>query len=245
MKRWFVSCTLYVVMLVLSTLLADNVKVARDGGYVKTRGRGYISVVDCRAQPGAEYVDGVRRFENGHGVEVRMSHAGSFAMASAMELLRVSGANAAVFVVDEPSLPIALLAGEERWALVNAAKARIDKPDGALLARRMSALVFRQLARVISTDESTERDNCFFKVLSPSDLDGIRAYDFPAGAYVSMHTSMERLGIEQIELVTYREACEMGVAALPTNDVQKAIWDKVHTIPKTPMKIEFDPKKGR
>ena len=52
------------------------------------------------------------------------------------------------------------------------------------------------------------------------------------GAYVKRRTS-------------YQKACEEGWAPLPTNDVQKAIWDKVHAVPKNPMKIEFDPKQGK
>ena len=43
----------------------------------------------------------------------------------------------------------------------------------------------------------------------------------------------------------YEAACQQGWAPAPTNDIQKAIWDKVHAVPATPMKIEFDPKKGR
>ena len=35
------------------------------------------------------------------------------------------------------------------------------------------------------------------------------------------------------------------MAPAPTNEFQKAVWDKVHAIPQNPMKIEFDPKKGR
>ena len=45
--------------------------------------------------------------------------------------------------------------------------------------------------------------------------------------------------------MTYKEACEEGWAPAPTNEIQKAIWDKVRATPKNPMKIEFDPKKGR
>jgi len=52
-------------------------------------------------------------------------------------------------------------------------------------------------------------------------------------------------GIQTIRFATYGQACREGWAPAPTNDVQKAIWDEVHAPPKTPMKIEFDPKKGR
>ena len=43
----------------------------------------------------------------------------------------------------------------------------------------------------------------------------------------------------------YSAAVQEGWAPTPTDTVQKAIWDKVNATPKTPMKIEFDPKKGR
>ena len=52
-------------------------------------------------------------------------------------------------------------------------------------------------------------------------------------------------GIQAFVSDTYKNACEQGWAPAPTNDIQKAIWDKVHAVPKNPMKIEFDPKKGR
>jgi len=44
---------------------------------------------------------------------------------------------------------------------------------------------------------------------------------------------------------TYESACQEGWADEPKDKYQQAIWDKVHAIPKNPMKIEFDPKKGR
>ena len=41
----------------------------------------------------------------------------------------------------------------------------------------------------------------------------------------------------------YRKACEEGWAPQPTNDVQKAIWDKVHAMPTEPLKIKPETKK--
>ena len=40
-------------------------------------------------------------------------------------------------------------------------------------------------------------------------------------------------------------ACREGWASAPTNDVQKAIWDKVRAIPDKPLTIEYDPKKDK
>ena len=56
---------------------------------------------------------------------------------------------------------------------------------------------------------------------------------------------LKALGITKKISATYLDACEQGWAPAPTNEYQKAIWDKVHAAPKNPMKIEFDPKKGR
>ena len=45
--------------------------------------------------------------------------------------------------------------------------------------------------------------------------------------------------------IPYRQACKEGRAPVPTNDVQRAIWNKVHQIPDSPLVIEFDPKRDR
>ena len=45
--------------------------------------------------------------------------------------------------------------------------------------------------------------------------------------------------------IPYRQACQEGWAPAPTNAVQRAIWNKVHQIPDSPLVIEFDPKRDR
>jgi hypothetical protein len=35
------------------------------------------------------------------------------------------------------------------------------------------------------------------------------------------------MGIKPARMTTYRKACEEGWAPMPTNSVQKAIWDEV------------------
>ena len=39
--------------------------------------------------------------------------------------------------------------------------------------------------------------------------------------------------------------CQEGWAPPPTNEYQRAIWNDVHKIPEKPMKIDFDPAKGK
>ncbi len=53
------------------------------------------------------------------------------------------------------------------------------------------------------------------------------------------------LGVKPAHERTYRQACKEGWAPPPTNDIQRAIWQKVHKIPDNPMTIEYDPKKDK
>ena len=62
--------------------------------------------------------------------------------------------------------------------------------------------------------DSREIDNLPIKVFSPQILAKV-----VAGA--------ERRGVARIETATYYDAARRGWAPAPTNDIQKAIWDKV------------------
>ena len=61
----------------------------------------------------------------------------------------------------------------------------------------------------------------------------------------SMAQHLQKLGLTRERIVPYRKAVQEGWAPAPTNEYQKAVWDKVHALPKNPMKIEFNPKKGK
>lgn len=81
-------------------------------------------------------------------------------------------------------------------------------------------------------------------IVGLKELDGLKENDVSAETVVHM-SGKAKAGVRTIRFSTYRQACKEGWAPAPTNDVQKAVWDEVHEIPKKPMKIEFDPKKGR
>ena len=56
---------------------------------------------------------------------------------------------------------------------------------------------------------------------------------------------LRAIGVKPAEKTTYRKACHEGWAPPPTNEVQKAIWEQIHSSPDKPIKIEFDPKKDK
>jgi hypothetical protein len=58
---------------------------------------------------------------------------------------------------------------------------------------------------------------------------------------------MSHWGIERAERMTYEVACREGFAPAPTNDIQKAIWERIKADkergPTNPLKIPMPKKK--
>ena len=151
-----------------------------------------------------------------------------------------------LYVIDDEKMPMSLVAPEGRWAFVNVAplaKGRGEKPQF------LEARVRKECARVgcmlFGGISSTYKQNLLSFAGSPEDLDKFETDNLPVDGPMRCQRYLLSLGVKPYRHVTYRKACEEGWAPAPTNDVQKAIWEQVHQIPATPMKIEFDPKKGR
>ena len=61
----------------------------------------------------------------------------------------------------------------------------------------------------------------------------------------SIRQNLASRGIEMSKISSYLKACQEGWAPAPTNEYQKAIWDKVHAMPTAPIKIKPETKKVR
>ena len=82
-------------------------------------------------------------------------------------------------------------------------------------------------------------------VTAPGDLDGVTDEMPSTEALARMPDYLKGLGVTPLGRVPYRQACEEGWAPVPTNEFQRAIWNKVHQIPDRPLAIEYAPKKDR
>lgn len=138
-----------------------------------------------------------------------------------------------------------LLAPESYWVSVNVKSLAADNPPKAILADRFEKEVRRAFAFVCGGTCGTEPGGICRMVNSLSDLDAIPGIDFALDVEARIVNNMNGTQIKPYRIAKYSEAVQEGWAPAPTNEFQKAIWDKVHAIPATPMKIEFDPKKGR
>ena len=143
-----------------------------------------------------------------------------------------SGGQAGVFFVEDPGLPMSLVAQEECWGVVNVywLQEKIDRatPKGREIfescvrkefARVVVALLGPSYARTASAKP--------LRVRNWRELDANGTEIIPFEALMAMFNYMPQIGIERIVLMTYREACEAGKAPSPVNDVQRRIAEEV------------------
>lgn len=151
-----------------------------------------------------------------------------------------------VVCVDDPRTPTFLAAPEEGWAVVNASKMSAGLSGAAVEkfgASRYRKELIRAVCFAAGATGSQFRGNVF-SAAKLRDLDECREM-VPVDTLLKAVQELKLKGVVPSVVTTYESACEEGWAPAPTNEVQKAVWDRVHAIPANPMKIKFDPKKGK
>jgi len=138
-----------------------------------------------------------------------------------------------------------LAAPEQSKAFLSVGWLLADKPNDKRRQRRLQIELFRAFAAACGAGTPLYPPCVMARICSASDIDRARSREYGPEALSNIGIALKKSGVQYIRHATYLQACQEGWAAAPTNDIQKAIWGKVHAIPKNPMKIEFDPKKGR
>lgn len=208
--------------------------------------RGALAIIDQQGRVGKGAFDTVKAtIEKNQKIVVKVATEDK--SVKPVDGMRKAGADFAISVVDDADTPVMLVAPEERWAAVNVAKLApgVDGKEakGEFLASRLRKELLRAFA-FLCGGAGSQFDGNIMSASSVAQLDEYQEF-VPMDMVKRAEKYMEKCGVTPLRIATYRQACREGWAPAPTNDVQKAIWDKVHAIPKTPMKIEFDPKKGR
>ena len=168
-----------------------------------------------------------------------------FRLDNAKRLAIATGANATVFIVESDTLPISLVAPESGWAVVNVSPLAKNIP-ASIAKERIKKAVLRTFCILCGAYDSGTAGTILWPATTPEDFDALQNPTvIPPTLVAPVGGHMVRSGMRPIVFSSYRKACEAGWAPSPTNDIQKAIWNEINSVPKEPMKIEFDPKKGR
>ncbi|MGN0847138.1 MAG: hypothetical protein ACI4RA_07120 [Kiritimatiellia bacterium] len=218
------------------------------GGIVeKARAGNAIHVVNAQSVvPGdvVERIAGEIRRASQLPVDVRAGTVGDGGdpISAAAVCTKAGGVGAAVLVVSDGKLPMIVSSPDGRWAILNVGPIASDAPRAE---GRFRTLLWNAVAWAIGAGRGGDRASVLAPFSGLAELDAVSARDSGPVDHNRMVDVAAGLGIKLVTFASYRTACAQGWAPLPTNEVQKAIWDEVHAVPKNPIKVEFDPKQGR
>lgn len=224
-------------------------RMKKAGGIIERPGTGVVVVVNYQTAVSEQGIKELFMLSSSCPVKIPFKCiAGgeeAFVISRAAGIVANTGAQAGVFLVDDPNLPMTLCAMEAGWGIVNVAPLKVDNPTKQRLYQRLNKLFTRVCTVVFGGAHDVVPFSAMQSVVNLKDLDEMGAFAIAPNGLSMISDHMPKIGVTFPYVTTYRRACREGWAPAPTNDIQKAIWDKVHATPKNPMKIEFDPKKGR
>ena len=147
--------------------------------------------------------------------------------------------------VDEGTQDMISYFPERDLCIINVNALTADSADRARVQVRLGKQLWRAVGMMLGAGDAVTGHTVLRRATTLAQLDANQVITPAPEQHNQMVDGLKHFGIDMVRLGSYRQACQEGWAPAPTNDVQKAIWDKVHAIPQNPMKIEFDPKKGR
>lgn len=214
-------------------------RLRQHGGFLDLDGKGYLAILNAQTQFGeADVTNAVTKLcRVVTGLEVKFLPA-SFSIATAKAEREKSGAGACVFLVDDPALPMSLVALEDGWGVVNVAPLKEGNPSPAKLAARFHKQLVRITSVVFSGCKSQYRTSPLQSVTSVAQLDRTVGENYGMDTIMAINTHLPEIGVVCAKKITYREACQRGIAPQPTNEFQKAIWDQTHELPTEPIAIK-------
>lgn len=214
-----------------------------EGGMLLKPGtpRGTIIFVNCGTKADNVRLEpAIKRIKDSLNYDVRLiSGKTGVTLASAGTRRAELDTQLAIFIVESDELPAFVTCPDEGFALVNVAKLADEKTKPGFLAARLRKEMLRAYAYM--TAGSSYGSSLYNRIDMPEKFDDIASEEIPVDLKIRTHRYLSALGYKERQEMTYRELLALGCEIMPTNDYQKAIWDKVHSIPSKPMKITFDP----
>lgn len=213
----------------------------RSGGQMVRPGtrKGIVAFVNSQSKTPRDVLQGnIEYLTKKTGYTIQLKD-GAFSFPAVVKVGEVS-----LFVIDDGCLPTILSAPEDGWVAVNVA--RLDKGNGnktAIFNARVQKELTRGFCILAGSQDSNYKDSLLGPVIKPEDLDTHEDCRFPIDIQRRFKPYLEKWGVTPAVMTTYRRACEEGWAPAPTNEVQQAIWDKVHAMPTEPLKIKPETKK--
>lgn len=238
-----------VILAALISTIATADEIEELGGNLEIWPANHGTFLFVNAQsaiPRASFEKPVKRLSDDFNIDVRLVDGDMPDLRTVPTRLAELKANGAIWIVNDPMLPLVLAACENGWALLNVASLLADSPAQDKIDGRIIRLVNRLFAYIHGAYESSMMPQCVLKEAHGVDgLDSLICRDYSPEAFSKISGYLSGAGYKQAKRGTYYDACEEGWAPSPTNAVQQAIWDKVHQLPTKPIKIVPESKRRK
>jgi len=212
------------------------------GGFIKKPGmqKGRVSIITAQKEVERSSLDAVAELlAKAFKIQVDVKDGVVEAPNGSAAALKRDGANACVVVGSCKGWPALLAAPDERWAFVN-----VDALKGGDVAGRTQKEVVRGFAFVCGAASSQRPNSLLDAQMADLDrLDLVSMVEIPGDVNLRIGAYLKTIGVTPWRNFTYKRACIEGWAPAPTNEYQKAIWDKIHEMPTEPIKIKPETKK--
>ena len=144
-----------------------------------------------------------------------------------------------VIYAGDPADPIESIYPMDRISIINVAS--LSSADQSVYSGRTTALACRSIAYLAGGAMPFGVDGCMKNVFDANGLDSLKLKMLHPMSGQLVKSSAEDFGFALWKKGTYVSACQEGWAHPPTNDIQRAVWEKVHAIPDKPIKIKYNP----
>lgn len=148
-----------------------------------------------------------------------------------------TAATMTIVLCEKPDSPALLISPEDMWASVNATRLARGCSDPKVFAARVRKELTRAFCFLAGAGNSMGSATVMTPVFSNMELDERFVEEIPPDVDGKFNKHLAAFGIKPWIRTTYTYACEEGWAPQPTNEFQKAIWDKVHAAPTKPIVI--------
>ena len=193
----------------ITILLALSLQAFASGGEAeppqeklyKCGGVGHISIVNAGGVSNKEsIVKTAQTFEQLLMVDVKVSDA-KWSLATSADDVKATGAKAAIFVINDKTLPISLVAMEARWGVVNA---------NGLTDASVQKEVIRVLTVLLGGCSSQYAGSAMRAAFSAQDLEKNVGSSFTIDVMLPVLNNLEKMGFKTFQMLTREEAVDAG-----------------------------------
>ena len=227
------SNKLLVLGLAAGTVLAARAEISQDGGQlcIWPENPGKFLFVDAQDQVPATAIE-----TPALQIVADFNFNGKVVKGKAPDLRGVAGelktldANGAIWVVNDPKLPVVLSAVEDGWGVLNVAPLVADNPDEKKRDERVTKEINRLFGFLHGCYDASMMPGCVMKPAfggGVKTVDAVSCVQFSPESVNKITSFLRGAGYRPAKRGSYYDACEEGWAPAPTNDVQRAIWSQI------------------